>query len=255
MPFHHFDNGPDIGRNTGRLFARLLWRAVFGHGAVETGRVRRGVRVHEVYAAINDLVGANGSPVYQVGGIFDVEPRTVRAGGVEDEYIARHEAGRRARRLAVENDGGGACREANQVVGARHQLEDDGAVQVGRPVIQRHHGDGRLPLAGRDLHLARQCDEVNAVCRRAADEVVHGEVVVGRAGAEHGEGGVLGTAIRDGTKRRGAGGDDPVAPSGRAIGQAEARPAIGAFDGHRIGGDNADERRAIRGRRAARAGC
>ena len=57
------------------------WRASFGYDPVKTLWVRRGIRVHKIHAAVDDLVGADWRPIDQVSGIFDVEPRAIRASG------------------------------------------------------------------------------------------------------------------------------------------------------------------------------
>ena len=60
------------------LIRRYSRRVGFRRGAVETELALRRVGIDEIQRAAEDLVGANGGPVTQVGGVFDPEPGAIR---------------------------------------------------------------------------------------------------------------------------------------------------------------------------------
>ena len=133
--------------------ALLRRQAGFWHGAIESRWLAGSFGINEVNAAVDDLIGADRCPVNHVGGVFNMEPRAIRAGGVKMEHIPPQQAGAGVRRLAIENDDCGRCRSTDQIVGAWNEFENNGAGDVGRAIIQRHDGDGGAELAGQNGHV------------------------------------------------------------------------------------------------------
>ncbi len=145
--------------------------------------------------------------------------------------------------------GGAGVTRVDAVKAGGPEFEDDRGGFVRRAVVNGHNGDHRSALAGGDGDVARQQEIIHPIGGGPANGIGDGQAAVGWAVAADSEEGALGTAVGEVAANGGRSG--PILPRGRAGRQAQPRPAIGALNGDRVGGDDADnigQRRWWRGR-------